>query len=54
MEAESLQDMLCWTAHSVPLLPGSVQEEKAASAQWIHKQIGVVTAKSHGQALAPG
>jgi len=54
MEAESLRDMLLWTGNSVPLLPGSIEEDKAASAQRIHERIGAVTAKFHGEALTPG
>ena len=44
MEEESLRDMLRWTGNSVPLFPGSVEEDKAASAQRIHERIGAVTA----------
>jgi len=53
MEAESLRDMLRWTGNSVPLLPGSDEKDKVASAQRIQERIDAVTAKFHSEALAP-
>jgi len=47
MEVESLRDMLRWIGNAVPLLA----QEKVASLQRIHEQIGAVTARFHSEAL---